>query len=94
MDGTVPQLLALFNGPVTHMILEAGSVMHREVIGSRGTNQLQVIFLSILGRYPTTSERNLAMQEIQYIAKNGEGNLGYGNVIWSLLNTREFLFIQ
>ena len=94
VDGTVPQLLALFNGPVTHMILEAGSVMHREVIGSRGTNQLQVIFLSILGRYPTTSERNLAMQEIQYNTKNGEGNLGYGNVIWSLLNTREFLFIQ
>lgn len=94
VEGTVPQLLALFNGPVTHMILEAGSVMHREVIGSRGTNQLEVIFLSILGRYPTNSERQLAFQEIQYNAKNGEGQLGYGNVIWSLLNTREFLFIQ
>ena len=88
-EGTVPQLLALFNGPITHIMLEAGSVVHREVMGARESDRLTVVFLSILGRMPTAEERGACFKEIQ---ENQAA--GMGNVIWALLNTREFLFVQ
>ena len=47
------------------------------------------VFLTILNRKPDMEEKKLAVSEI-----NQAGPAGYGNVIWSLLNTREFLFIQ
>lgn len=89
-EGTVPQLLALFNGPITHMMLEAGSVIYTEVDQAAGiTNRVRIIFLSILGRMPTSDEMSVASSEIRESKA-----AGYGNVIWALLNTREFLFIQ
>ena len=88
-EGTVPQLLALFNGPITHIMLEAGSVVHREVMGARENDRLTVVFLSILGRMPTAEERAASFKEIQQ-----NQAAGMGNVIWALLNTREFLFVQ
>ena len=89
-DGSVPQILTMFNGPVTHMMLEKGSVIYDNVVKAKTSNErLDVIFLSVLGRRPTKSDRQLSLAEI----KSG-GNAGYGNVIWALINTREFLFIQ
>ena len=49
----------------------------------------KVIFLTILNREPDNAELELAKQEV---AKSDLA--GYGNLIWSLVNTREFLFIQ
>lgn len=89
-EGTVPQLLTMFNGPVTHMMLERGSVIYNEVTDLKVINdQLDVIFLSLLNRMPTEREVASAKREIR-----SAGPAGYGNVIWALLNTREFLFIQ
>ena len=89
-EGTVPQLLTMFNGPVTHMMLERGSVIYNEVTDLKIINdQLDVIFLSMLSRTPTEREVASAKREIR-----SAGNAGFGNVIWALLNTREFLFIQ
>lgn len=89
-DGTVPQLLAMFNGPVTHMMLEQGSVIYNEVTAKKQqADQIDTIFLSLLARYPTDAEKVIANREIKE-AKAA----GFGNVIWALLNTREFLFVQ
>ena len=89
-DGTVPQILTMFNGPVTHMMLEGGSVLYNEVTACKTADEVvEVIFLSILNRPPLQRDRAMATQEI---AKNRAA--GVGNVIWALLNTREFLFIQ
>lgn len=89
-EGTVPQLLTMFNGPVTHMMLERGSVIYNEVTERKEMkDQLDVIFLSLLGRKPTNREIVSARREIRTA-----GSAGYGNVIWALLNTREFLFVQ
>ena len=80
----------MFNGPVTHMMLERGSVIYKEVTDLKVINdQLDVIFLSLLNRMPTEREVASAKREIR-----SAGPAGYGNVIWALLNTREFLFIQ
>ena len=85
-DGTVPQVLTMFNGPVTHMMLEPGSVIYDEVTQADGMrNRVRIIFLSILGRNPNPRDLQLSSTEIR-----SNGNAGYGNVIWALLNTREF----
>ena len=89
VEGTVPQLLALFNGPITHMMLESGSVIHRELVATNKSNRLTVVFLSILGRMPTDEERRISYKEV-----NDYGPAGLGNLIWALLNTREFMYIQ
>ncbi len=89
-DGTVPQLLTMFNGQVTHMMLEKGSVIYDEVVAEKGVSeQIDRIFLCLLARKPSPVEKNAALKEVRV-----DGNAGFGNVIWALLNTREFLFIQ
>ncbi len=88
--GSVPQVLFMFNGPVTHMMLEKGSTIYNNVIETRSIKEgVEVIFMTILNRYPDRDELKLATEEIET-----NGAAGYGNVIWALVNTREFLFIQ
>ena len=87
------QILTMFNGQITHMMLESGSVIFDNVV--RGTslrNRIEIIFLSILSRFPTSTELKLAQEEIQ--SQRQKIGVGYGNVIWALINTKEFLFIQ
>jgi len=91
---TVPQILTMFNGPITHSMLERGSVIYDNVLASipRGPDQvITVVFMSLLSRPPTLSERKLAREEISTAQTPAAG---YGNLIWALLNTREFIFIQ
>ncbi len=89
-DGNVPQLLAMFNGAVTHMMLEEGSEIYNNVISRKSVDdQLDEIFLTLLSRYPTNMEKAASLREFK-----ANGKYGYGNVIWALLNTREFLFIE
>lgn len=90
LDASVPQILTMFNGPITHMMLEEGSVIYSNVLKGKSTDErIDVIFQSILGRKPTSTDRTTARDQIRK-----DGNAGYGNVIWALINTREFMFIQ
>jgi hypothetical protein len=89
-DGSVPQALQMFNGPITHMLLEPDSMMYKNVTAeNKIEDRVDVIFLSVLNRRATASDRKIALNEIK-----NHGNAGYGNVIWALVNTPEFLFIQ
>ena len=89
-EGHVPQILTMFNGPISHKLLNEGTVIYDEVVGSSDMrDQIDVIFLSIVGRKPTRTDYKIALAEI-----DANGPAGYGNVIWAMLNTREFLFIQ
>ncbi len=89
-EGSVPQVLQMFNGNITHMILHEKSFLYHTVTeGKKPEERVNIIFMTILSRRPTDEERTIALDEI---TKHNAG--GYGNVIWSLVNTREFLFIQ
>ncbi|MCA9135419.1 MAG: DUF1553 domain-containing protein [Planctomycetales bacterium] len=89
---TVPQILAMFNGPITHVMLEQGSAIVDDVLAIDNTrDRIDAIFLSVLARRPATKDRLVAAKEL---SKTANDNVGYGNIIWALLNTREFLFIQ
>lgn len=95
-DGTVPQLLTMFNGQVSHMMLEYGSVMVEEVMAKKALeDQAEMMFICILSRKPTEREKSAALREMRSTLKNKTNPLaGHGNVLWALLNTREFLFVQ
>ncbi len=91
-DATVPQILAMFNGPITHVMLEAGSSIVDDVLAIEKTkDRIEAIFLSVLSRRPNPADRVTAASELSKVAND---NVGYGNIIWALLNTREFLFVQ
>jgi len=88
---TVPQILAMFNGPITHAMLERGSAI-AEGIGDKPSGEaVEVIFLSVLSRRPDAEDRSLSLEAIDAAE---DRTAGLGNVIWALLNTREFLFVQ
>ncbi len=89
-SGSVPQVLFMFNGPITHMLLEPKSTIFNNVVRKKSdAERVKVIFMTILNREPDADEIELGVKEIK---KNGAA--GCGNIIWSLVNTREFLFIQ
>jgi len=88
---TVPQILSMFNGPITHSMLEQGSVIYDEVMSHEPRQAIDVVFLSLLAHRPSTEDRNLAITEVRSAETPAAG---LGNLIWALLNTREFIFIQ
>ena len=91
-DATVPQILAMFNGPITHVMLEEGSAIVDNVLGlDAARDRIDAIFLSVLTRRPNSADRRIAAGEL---SKTRQDNIAYGNIVWGLLNTREFLFIQ
>ena len=88
--GSVPQVLFMFNGPITHMLLEPKSTIYNNVVRHRNdADRVKAIFITILNREPDRDEMELGKQELR---RNGAA--GAGNLVWSLVNTREFLFIQ
>ncbi len=88
---TVPQILSMFNGPITHSMLVPGSVIHDLVTSHDPRQAVDVVFLSILSHRPSVEDRSFAVQEIRSAETTAAG---CGNLIWALLNTREFIFIQ
>ncbi len=89
-NGSVPQILFMFNGPVTHMLLEENSTIYNSIARKSAIAEgIRTIFLTVLCRSPDADEMEAALAEVK---ENGPA--GYGNVVWALVNTREFLFIQ
>ena len=91
-SATVPQILTLFNGWMTHAMLSEGSVIYDSVSQQKTMKSaVDTIFLAVLTHEPDTDMRRAAEQEIQQASSPAAG---CGNLIWALLNTREFLFID
>ena len=81
----------MFNGPITHILLEPGSVIYDDVMKAGNINGVDIVYLSILSHKPSAFDRDVAVKEIKTADTMGQG---FGNLIWALLNTREFIFIQ
>lgn len=88
--GSVPQVLSLFNGPLAQLMLQEGSALSNHIAAAKTTEEaVRVVFLSILNRPPDSEEMEILLNEIK-----DDADAGYSNVIWALVNTHEFLFIQ
>ncbi|MCF6313577.1 MAG: DUF1549 and DUF1553 domain-containing protein [Verrucomicrobiales bacterium] len=102
--GSTPQVMALLNGKITNQVLtNAKAHLVNEVVNNtRGKGgKTEKIFMSILGRFPTSAEKSAASSGMRVskdkdkpMSKEAKEVAKMGNVIWALLNTREFLFIQ
>lgn len=91
-EATVPQILSMFNGDITHVMLEPGSALVDNVLKlNKPADQMDAIFVSILARKPKTVDRIVAAKEF---SQQRYDAVALGNIAWALLNTREFLFIQ
>jgi hypothetical protein len=92
-DPNVTQILTLLNGRHHFQIIRSGSLISDELAQVKDSpkNRARVIYLSVLGRDPAPAEFRLALnlfkQEKQVVA-------GDRSLVWILLNTPEFMFVQ
>ena len=87
-DGSVPQALMMMNGPIGQLIADANSAaIVAANSGKSKDEQVDSLYLSFLARKPSLTERNAS-------AKALDGGLALSDVAWTLLNSREFLFVQ
>ncbi len=89
-SGSVPQVLMMMNGDAQKLLTDKESLIHRTLkLAKSPEDKTEIVFLSILSRKPTLREKDLAKKELQ-----AHGEEGYSNMIWALINTREFTFMQ
>jgi hypothetical protein len=58
----------------------------------RHDEKVDELFLWALGRHPTASQRDLALANISRHLKDARP--AYENIIWALINTKEFILVQ
>jgi len=87
-DSNILQVLAMFNGKIDQWTMTNNAVLKRNIDqASTPNDKLSVIFYSILNRAPTSYDR-------QMTEKVFGRNPDWSYVVWALLNTREFSFVQ
>ncbi len=87
-DGSVPQALMMMNGPIGQLISDPNSAaLVAAAAGKSRDEQIDSLYLSFFARKPTISERSTAVKSL-------ENGLAVSDVAWTLLNSREFLFVQ
>ncbi len=90
-DGaSITQALAMLNGQALGTIAARYSVLGRSLPGKTMDGRLDAIYLAMLSRKPTVHERKIYKQAW---AADPESGSTWG-IIWTVLNTRQFLFIQ
>jgi Protein of unknown function (DUF1549)/Protein of unknown function (DUF1553) len=88
--GSVPQVLMLMNGKAQQMLTDKGSLLFKTMEKvNNPADKVEAVFLSVLSRKPTLAEKDIAKRGIE-----SAGADGFSNLIWALINTREFMFIQ
>jgi hypothetical protein len=87
--GTVPQVLSMMNGQAQQMLTSSDSLIFRTMDKVRTPSErVEAMYLTVLSRRPTMNEKQIAQRAI------GGGDDGYANMVWALINTREFIFVQ
>jgi len=87
--GNVPQVLMMMNGKAQKMLTNPDSLVFRTM--EKATNpsdKVERMFMTIMNRRPTLAEKDIAKRTL------ASGDDGYSSMIWALINTREFMFIQ
>jgi hypothetical protein len=89
-DASVPQVLALINGVGARTILSNRAVLGGNLEKAKTPiDKVNTLYLTVLSRYPSPTERAIAIKEIQE-----HGGMGVQNLVWALVNTREFIFVR
>jgi hypothetical protein len=87
---SVPQVLNLLNGTTVEILTNQFAVFGRRVHSAGDAKEkTKMIFQAMLTREPTDREMDLVMAEI-----NAKGDETYDSIVWALLNTQQFMFVQ
>jgi hypothetical protein len=74
-----------------HLI--SGDTIQKKITDTRNTllhtRNIDEMYLGTLSRYPDDEERSTAARAI---AKAGDSKRGYEDLLWALLNSKEFLY--
>jgi hypothetical protein len=85
----VPQALMMMNGKAQEMLTNKDSLIFRNMEKVKNpADKAEAVFLSLLNRKPTLREKDIAKRV------TAEGEQGYADMIWALVNSREFCFVQ
>jgi len=91
ITGTVPQALFLMNSPMIHTMVRAqGNTRLARILQQHSQNDDAVaeVYLLVLSREPSTAELGICRD---YIAEVGERGEAFEDLMWSLINSSEFL---
>ena len=87
---SVPQALNLLNGTISEALTNRFAVFGSRIHEAGDPDEkTRMIFQAMLSRQPTAAEMDLAKAEIEKF-----GDKAYEGIVWSLLNTQQFLFVQ
>ncbi len=87
--GSVPQVLMMMNGKAQEMLTNQDSLIFRTMEKVKSPSEkVEALFMTVLNRRPTMAEKDIAKRALS------SGDDGYANMIWALINTREFIFLQ
>ena len=91
ITGNVPQALFLMNSPMIHTMVRArGNTRLARILQQHSKNDDAVaeVYLLVLSREPSTAELGICRE---YIAEVGERGEAFEDLMWSLINSSEFL---
>jgi len=89
-EASLPQTLQLLNGPYGEALVGKYGVLGREVLQEQTTEgRVNAIYLSLYSRYPTPAERDYLEPMVTKF-----GDDAYKDLVYAILNTQQFLFIQ
>jgi hypothetical protein len=92
-ETSMSQALTLMNGPTINNKITSPQGRIAQLIARLGdrkeTDIIKELYLATFARYPTESELK---QALAYVAKTPTPKEGYEDLMWVMLNTREFLF--
>ena len=91
ITGNVPQALFLMNSPMIHAAVRAqGNTRLARILRQHAKNDDAVaeVYLLVLSREPSISEQGICRD---YIARVGDRGEAFEDLMWSLINSSEFL---
>ena len=89
-NASIPQALNLLNGQIIDALANRYSLLGKRLFMAKTPEaKITAIFKAMLTREPTSDEMAMILEDVK---KYGERS--YRGLIWTLLNTRQFLFIQ
>tara|TARA_B100000927_G_scaffold188722_1_gene151988 strand:- start:4215 stop:5189 length:975 start_codon:yes stop_codon:yes gene_type:complete len=87
---SVPQALYLLNSPLHLAIHNSNSVLGSQLMGLENPNEkIDRIYQAMLCRQPTEKEKQRVLADFK-----SYGEEIFEDLIWALLNSRQFIFIQ
>jgi Protein of unknown function (DUF1553) len=89
-EASVSQALNLMNSPLFGKLTSDNTILMQRFNGAKDDEgRTNAIWQSIYGRKPSDTERGIVAQTIAEKKQDG-----WKDIIWALLNSREFVFIQ